>query len=208
MLGHPEGALPLLGTDLRAGVYPALQWNGALLHRVRAPLADSLLLIALASARPGATGADVARGLAAGLAVADQLQATPPASSSVADVTDLVSVADVTHLVLAGSACAAATRGSDPAEVAELHDLAGALMLVITPSVATDLERDLWAGHWLAAGWLVPQLAGAGITSAPGTFVQTVAALTGGGTATPEPVLVGAPAGDADLAAHLLEELR
>jgi hypothetical protein len=178
VIGSADGPLPLLGTGLRAGAFPALQWNGALLRRVGAPVADGLALVALASAPPAATEADVARGLAAGLAVAGS--ATPPAQSP----------AEPTLLVLAAAACAAVTRGADPAELAELPDLAAALMVVTTPAAATDLERDAWAGHALAAGWLTPRVRAAGLTGAPATYTDTVAALTG---ATPPALTVTSP---------------
>jgi hypothetical protein len=81
--------------------------------------------------------------------------------------------------VLAAAACAAATRGADPAQTAELPDLAAALMVVTAPAAAGDLERDAWAGHGLAAGWLTVQVQAAGLTGAAGTYEDTVTALTG-----------------------------
>jgi hypothetical protein len=180
-IGAAEGPVPLLGTGLRAGTYAALQWNGALLRRVGAPVADGLTLVALAAAPPGATESDVARGLATGLAVA-------------AATEDAGGAGRPTRLVLAAAACAATTRGADAAELAELPDLAAALMVVTSPDGAGDLELDLLAGHWLAAGWLTPTLRAAGITGAAATWTDTVAALSG---TVPAPVVVpAAPAAD------------
>jgi hypothetical protein len=150
------GALPLLGTGRRADPYPALQWNGALLRRAAAPADDGLVLVALAAAPPGATLADVARGLAAGRAVDADL---PPVDGA---------PAVPTLRVLAAAACAAVTAGADPAGLAELLDLAATLLVVTPPGGGTAVEEDLWAGAALAAGWLAPVLAGAGETSASG----------------------------------------
>jgi hypothetical protein len=87
------------------------------------------------------------------------------------------------------------TGGADAPEVDELADLAAALMVMTTPNRATDLERDLWAGHWLAAGWLTAVVRAAGITGAAATYADTVLALTG---TAPDPLHVTVPsAGDA-----------
>ena len=95
-----------------------------------------------------------------------------------------------TTLVLAAAACAVVTGGVGAPEVDELPDLAAALMVVTTPDLATDLERDLWAGHWLAAGWLTAAVRAAGITGAAATYADTVEALTG---TAPDPVHVTVP---------------
>ena len=166
MIGSAEGPFPLLGAGLRAGTYAALQWNGALLHRVGAPVTDGLTLVALASAPAGATEADLVRGVTAGLTLA-------------ASTEDVEGPARPTRLVLAAAACAAVTRDAAAAELETLPDLAAALMVVTSPDAATDLERDLWGGHWLAAGWLTPLLQAAGITGATATYTDTVSALTG-----------------------------
>jgi len=101
------------------------------------------------------------------------------------------------------------TGGADAQEVEELPDLAAALMVVTAPQPATDLERDLWAGHWPAAGWLAAVVRATGITGAAGTYADTALALTG---TTPEPVHVAVPsardgAGSDVPARRLLEAL-
>ena len=178
-----DGALPLLGTGRRAGPYAALQWNGALLRRADAPLDDGLVLVALAAAPSGATLGDVARGLAAGRAVAADLPSAEGAP------------AVPTVRVLAAAACAAVTAGADPAGLGELLDLAATLVVVTPPGGGTAVEEDLWAGHALAAGWLAPVLAGAGLTSPPGAAAATLAAVLGSG-----PVRPPRPPGPADVA--------
>jgi hypothetical protein len=168
------GPFPLIGAGQRAGTYAALQWNGALLRRAGAPVADGLTLVALASSPPGGTEADLARGVGTGLALAASTE----------------DVEGPTSLVLAAAACAAVTGGASAPEVDELPDLAAALMVVTTPGLTTDLERDLWAGHWLAAGWLTAAVRAAGITGAAATYADTVMALTG---IAPDPVDVTVP---------------
>jgi hypothetical protein len=184
------GALPLLGTGRRADPYPALQWNGALLRRAGAPVADGLVLVALAAAPPGATLGDVARGLAAGLAVDADL---PPVDGA---------PAVPTVRVLAAAACAAVTAGADPAGLAELLDLAATLLVVTPPGGGTAVEEDLWAGAALAAGWLAPVLAGAGLTTSPDSAATTLAAVLGAGPVRPprSPGPVSAP-GDTPVSA-------
>lgn len=174
LIGSAGGPFPLLGAGQRAGTYAALQWNGALLRRAGAPVADGLTLVALAALPPGGTEADLARGLRSGLATAASTE----------------DVEGPTTLVLAAAACAAVTGGASAPEVDELPDLAGALMVVTTPGTATDLERDLWAGHWPAAGWLTAAVRAAGITGAAATYADTVTALTG---IAPGPVDVTVP---------------
>jgi hypothetical protein len=103
--------------------------------------------------------------------------------------------------VLAAAACAAVTAGADPAGLAGLLDLAATLMVVTPPGGGTAVEEDLWAGAALAAGWLAPVLAGAGLTPSPDAAATTLAAVLGAGPVRPpRPPGPASAAGDTPVA--------
>lgn len=194
-IADPAGRLPLLGTGLRAQRWEALLWNGARLHAAGARQTDGLLLVALAAAAPGSDGADVERGLQAGLAVSaglDVLTGTGP------------SAGEPTTAVVAAATCAAVAGGTDPADLGPVLDVAASLMLVRPPGGAGATATGLEWGHCLAAGWLAPQVLGAGLVGMAGALQDTVATVTGrpaGELPAVEVTAVSGPGADGLLAA-------
>ncbi len=170
MIGAPAGRLPLLGTGMRAAVYPALLWNGARLHHAAATDDDGMVLVALAAAPPDTDTADVDRAVSVGRAVAAGLPAV---------LDDSGETARPTIGVVAAAACAAVAGGTDPSGLGPALDVAAALMVVGPPAGGTPREAGLRAGHCLAAGWLAPQVVRAGLTGMAGTLAHTVFTVTG-----------------------------
>ena len=126
------------------------------------------------------------RGLRAGLAVSaglDEVRGSGP------------SVGHPTTAVVAAAACAAVTGGTGPADLGPVLDVAASLMLVRPTAGAGATAEGLRWGHCLAAGWLAPQVAGAGLVGMPGALRDTVATVTGRGAGELPPVPVAA--GDA-----------
>jgi hypothetical protein len=162
--------VPLLGTGLRAAPYPALLWNGARLHREGAPEGDGLVLVGLASSAGEATGSDVERAVATGLAVA-------------AGLPDVIGSGPLTGRptvgVVAAAACAAVAAGAEISELGPVLDVAASLMVVQPPVGGPPRQAGLRAGHCLAAGWLAPQVLGAGLIGMAGALAHTVATVTG-----------------------------
>jgi hypothetical protein len=167
--------VPLLGTGLRAAPYPALLWNGARLHREGAPDDDGLVLVALASSAGEATGSDVERAVATGLAVAAGL----PDVIGSGPLTGRPTVGVPSVGVVAAAACAAVAAGAETSELGPVLDVAASLMVVQPPVGGSPRQAGLRAGHCLAAGWLAPQLLGAGLIGMAGALAHTVATVTG-----------------------------
>lgn len=178
--------LGLLGLHRRAGVFPALLWNGSRIHRAasvapisdctaeRAALLDGLTLLATVC---GADGQPLllAAAVAAGLREADR------ADEIVAAVQGAISVAAVTRWVPAAAVCAfVAMSGkidhSSPAPP-PLVDVAGALLAVYPPTPGSD--DGVLFGHTLAAGWLATRLHAAGIVGVTEAFERTVTSVVG-----------------------------
>ena len=189
--GQPETDAPglgLLGLPLRAGFFPALQWNGSRIHRAvtAAPfstgavedtaLLDGLTLLATAcGAERQSALLDAA--VEAGIQEAeraDEIVRSTPGSAPVAGVTRWVPAAAVCAFVASGGS---ADHGSP--ETLSLVDVASALLVVHAPSPRSD-DDGLLLGHTLAAGWLATRLQGAGVVGATETFERTVAAVVGG----------------------------
>lgn len=168
-IGSPSGDVSLLGTGLRAATYPGLLWNGARLHRAGAPPVDGLVVVAMAAGGEQAGADDLGRGVGAGLRV----------GSAVAAVGGYDGTARPTTGVVAAAACAAVVMGTDPDDLGAVLDLAGSLMVVTAPVGADHVQRGLWAGHCLAAGWLASQVRTAGLVTMRGALAHTVGVVTG-----------------------------
>ncbi|MEO5745234.1 MAG: hypothetical protein ABIQ53_11705 [Terracoccus sp.] len=179
--------LDLLGLRRRAGVFPALRWNGARIRRAvtatpaservldDTALLDGLTLLATVC------GADrgssmLATAVEAGIREAeraDLIVHSVPGSAPMAGVTRWVPAAAVCALVAAGGP----TAQSSPA-ARSLIDLAGALLVAHPPNPLPADEAPL-LGHTLAAGWLANRLQTAGVVGCTDTFERTVAAVVG-----------------------------
>ena len=167
-LATPDGALPLLGLGVRAAMYPGLLWNGARLSRAGATSAEAMTVVGLTCG--GGSAADLVRGVVAGAAVL---------TSAAALAGDGMVVGVPSTDVLAAAACAALACGADRDDLPAVLDLAATLMIVTAPRSSGDVERGRWHGHCLAAGWLAPQLAVAGLVSVPDAVAHTVSTVTG-----------------------------
>jgi hypothetical protein len=69
--------------------------------------------------------------------------------------------------------------GADTSELESVLDVAASLMVVQPPDGGSPMEAGLWAGHCLAAGWLAPQVLGAGLIGMAGALAHTVSTVTG-----------------------------
>lgn len=159
------GVVELFGTGRRAATFPGLLWCGARIARAGLGPVEGLVLVARVSA-PRATGTQLERAVAAGVAVGERLDVPPGAGG-------------LTTGVVAAAACAAVAAGADPQRLDGLLDIAASLMVVSPPAAGGDVEHGLWAGHCLAAGWLATRAASAGLVGMPDGLGHTVATVTG-----------------------------
>lgn len=156
------GDVPLLGTTLRAGTYPALLWNGERFERLGVAWVTRLAFVARAAA-PEGHEPDLAHAVGVGVAVREGWPGADPRDAAAGLTTDTVATA----------VCAAAASGVRDRELERVADLAAALMLV-TPTQVTPGLAGLLAGHSLASGWLAVQLHGCGVLAAPGTAEEVL----------------------------------
>lgn len=171
-LAVPDGRFPLTGASAWAATYPALLWNGDRCARAGLPPAALLTLAALATAGPDQDAAALGPAVAAGLAVAGELERPSRAGSA---------VARATTDAVASAACAALAAGTAREPLRALLDLAGSLMVLAPASVGEEpvYVRGAWRGHAAAAGWLAVQAAGAGIVGFDGGLAHTLSVVAG-----------------------------
>ena len=125
-------------------------------------------MVAMAAAPDGTAAEDLDRAVAVGERMVEALDDVGEGSP-----------AGLTLGVVPAAACAAVASGVDPDELGDLIDLAGSLMVVTAPDAADEVQRGLWAGHCLAAGWLAAQVMSAGLVTMPGALEHTVQTVTG-----------------------------
>jgi hypothetical protein len=175
---HVASGFPLLGTDHRAELYVALQWNGERAARAGLGLPDLVVLTGLVTGWQEdrtVVELETAVGRALGMRAGTVSAALDTGAPVTADV--------VTTAV-----CAGVLGGVPEEELALLVDVAGTLLQVYPDGVAT-LEgtgdhtgwiaaRSTAAGHTAAAGWLAVQVHLAGLVAYPGAFADTLATAT------------------------------
>ncbi len=182
----PDG-LDLLGLSRRAGVFPALLWNGSRIHRAasaapvvehsvdRVALLDGLTLLATACGVDRDSSV-LATAVEAGLNEAER------ADQIVLAAQGPTAVAGLTRWVTAAAVCAFVATGGSPdgssTAARDLVDVAGAL-LVVHPATCTTDDDGLLLGHTLAAGWLATCLHAVGVVGVAETFELTVASVVG-----------------------------
>lgn len=179
--------LDLLGLRRRAGVFPALVWNGSRIHHcvrsapVSASRADDLALADGLTLLATVCGADRRSSLLA-TAVAAGIREAEWADEVVQSQHGSAPAAGVTRWVPAATVCALVAAGGSPAHESptsrSLVDVAGALLVVHPPDPLPD-DLGLLLGHTLAAGWLATRLQAAGVVGPTETFERTVAAVIG-----------------------------
>ncbi|OFE18727.1 hypothetical protein BA895_00560 [Humibacillus sp. DSM 29435] len=184
--GMPNG-LDLLGLSRRAGVFPALLWNGSRIHRAasaapvvegsvdRVALLDGLTLLATACGVERESSM-LTTAVEAGLNEAER------ADTVVQVAQGPTAVAGVTRWVTAAAVCAFVATGGSPdrssSAARALVDVAGAL-LVVHPLTRTTDDNGLLLGHTLAAGWLATRLHAVGVVGVAETFELTVTSVVG-----------------------------
>jgi len=167
-IATPDGAVPLLGTGLRAAPYPGLLWAGERCAWAGLGGDAVLALVGLAvGAEHGRSAADLSRAVHAGLAVAAEV------GQRVAEVARPVALP--TGGVVPAATCAAVLAGVALADLPAVLDLAGSLMAVTPP----DGPPGPWAGHAAAAGWLAVRTWTSGLVGMPDGLGHTLAAVTG-----------------------------
>jgi len=182
----PPG-LGLLGLRRRAGVFPALLWNGARIHRAASAASvshqsvDDLALLDGLTLLATACGADRGSSLLT-TAVEAGMREAERANHIIRSMHRPIAVAGVTRRVPASAVCAFVATGG-PADHGSpaprsLVDVAGGLLVVHSPNPRPD-EDGLLLGHSLAAGWLATRLHAAGVVGATETFERTLTSVIG-----------------------------
>lgn len=153
-----DGAVALLGTDLRAAPYPGLLWSGERCARAGLGAEVMTTLVGLVvGAEHGRSPADVGRAVRTGLAVAGEV-ARPGSPASVG--------------VVPAAVCAAVLAGVPDSDLPAVLDLAGSLLAVTPPD-------GPWAGHSAAAGWLAAHTFTTGLVGMPDGLGHTLDVLDG-----------------------------
>lgn len=163
--GSSSLVFPLIGLGRSAATYPALLWNGVRLARADLGILEAFVLVGLAARTETSTPDDLLRAVRAGSAVNQALE-------QVLDGSDLVGVP--TAAAIAAAACAG-VMGSTPSDsLGSLLDLAAGLMVVGGGNTNQPDLSALLLGHSMAAGWLAPRVAGAGIVPMPEAVEHTL----------------------------------
>lgn len=172
-IGAASGTVELPGTGLRAPLFGALRWCGAVLADT-GPLPGSrccLLAGLIVGEHLGRAEPDIGAAVAAGTAVNESLR------ESLADAGPLPAVPSVAGIgVAVTTALLADVR---PEQLADVIDLAASLMVLDAPGQPDAESAARTAGEVVASGWLAVASLRCGVTPLPGALAETIGIAAG-----------------------------